>query len=198
MMNETNDQMTIILLGDSIMKNDSYVPESKTIVTLLKQKLNNNSKIYNFAEDGSTINDVYQQLGFVPMYLNTPSTTIFLSIGGNDIISDYFLQEKNPQDITWINKKFQHYKKLVETIQKKMDKTTIVLLDVYYPHHYSFKNYLHLIKEWNRLLNSQYNTETILSISNCMKNQDDFINSIEPSGTGGEKIVNAILLKLDA
>ena len=106
----------------------------------------------------------------------------------------------NPYNFTFIKEKFHEYRNLVKAIQKKLDQTKIVVLDIYYPNDAYFQNYLPIIQEWNSLL---YNDSTIessyslLSISQSIKKPNDFINFIEPSEEGGEKIVNLILKNLN-
>ena len=188
-----HQNQNIILLGDSILKNNSYVPHGKSIEDILRQKTKYN--IYNYAEDDSTIYSVYHQLNKIPEYLNDSNTMIFLSIGGNDIIRYYIHRDVNPDNFTFVKEKFHEYQNLVKAIQTKMDQTRIIVLDIYYPTDAYFQNYLPIIQEWNSLL---YNDSTIessyslLSIRQSIKESNDFINLIEPSEQGGEKI--AILI----
>ena len=193
-----HQNQNIILLGDSILKNNYYVPHGKSIDDLLREKTK--SSIYNYAEDDSMIHIVYHQLNKIPEYLNHSNTTVFLSIGGNDIIHYYIHKDVNPYNFTFIKEKFHEYRNLVKAIQKKLDQTRIVVLDIYYPNDAYFQNYLPIIQEWNSLL---YNDSTIessyslLSISQSIKKPNDFINFIEPSEEGGEKIATLILKNLD-
>jgi hypothetical protein len=183
----------IVFLGDSILKNNSYVTQGKSTDDLFTQQTSR--PLYNYAEDDSTIHHVYQQLNSIPEYVNQPSTTIFLSVGGNDIINDYIKQERNPKDRSLIKSHFKVYQSLIKSIKEKMNHSKIVLLDLYYPTHPSFQNYLPLIQEWNSLLYHE-SGETVVPISKWVKDPQDFVNTIEPSETGGIKIVNALLTKL--
>jgi hypothetical protein len=184
----TNNNQPIVLLGDSILNNRSYVSQNNSLEDLLKQETN--VSIYNYAQDDSTINDVYKQLNSIPENIIQHSNTVFLSVGGNDIINYYILQKKNPEDLQFVERKFQEYTKLVEAIQKKMVPSKIILLDLYYPYHSFFQNYYPVITYWNKLLNSVRNNFTIITTSNMVNQPDDFANSIEPNENGGMKIVN--------
>jgi hypothetical protein len=194
-----HQNQNIILLGDSILKNNSYVSIGKSIDDLLREKTKYN--VYNYAEDDSMIHSVYRQLNKIPEYLNDSNTTIFLSIGGNDIIHYYIHQDVNLDNFTFLKEKFNEYRNLVKTIQKKLDQTRIVVLDIYYPTDAYFNNYLSIIQEWNSLLyndsTNEFHSYSLLSIHQSNKESSDFINFIEPSEEGGEKIVNLILKNLD-
>ena len=86
--NNKNKKETLVLLGDSILKNNSYMDyNEKSVEHLLKEKSNNNC--FNYAEDGAIIIDCYDQLDKIPDDLNNKRTTIYLSVGGNDIINHY-------------------------------------------------------------------------------------------------------------
>ena len=188
---------TIILLGDSIFKNDSYVSEGKSVEFLLKEKTNN--KIYMYAENNALINTMYTQINKIPIDLNTPSTTIFLSSGGNDILEKYveFSKEDMPDD--YINTIFAAYKTLVKSIQTKMNQCKIVLLDIYYPNNIKYNQFKPLLEKWNNLLDS-YASDTnnhinrVIKISEIVTKPEDFTHDIEPSEIGGEKIAELIHL----
>ena len=90
----TSNNKIFILLGDSILKNNAYVSDGKSIENLVADR---NKNIHCFAEDHSKIVDVYSQINKIPYEFDSPNTFIFLSAGGNDILSHYVDQN---QDIT--------------------------------------------------------------------------------------------------
>jgi hypothetical protein len=94
-----------------------------------------------------------------------------------------------------LNDLFLEYKDLVDSIKAKMNKSTIVLLDIYYPYSKNYQEYTPIIQDWNDKLLYYGNTTNIkiVSISENVTNSEDFTYDIEPSKKGGEKIVNAIL-----
>ena len=186
---------TIILLGDSILKNNSYVENGEAVDSLLTKK--SNSKVFSYAEDGSNITDVYSQLDKVPLELNKKTTTIYVSIGGNDILSQYVDRMINLTNMTSLTMIFSKYVTLIESIKTRFHLCKIVLLDIYYPKSVMYKVYYSLIKKWNEMIdeyvNNTKNTILILKISNILIQDNDFIFNIEPSNIGGEKIANSIL-----
>jgi hypothetical protein len=191
---ETNKtSKTIILLGDSILKNNSYVSNGKGIDNLLQER--NNGQIYSLAENHSKIVDIYSQIDKIPIELNNNSTNIFLSAGGNDILSFYVDQKEDATDTSVLNPMFSAYKKLIKSIQTRMNKARIVLLDIYYPDNITYKQFHPIIKEWNTKIYeyANKNNYTTLKISDNLTQSSDFTMGIEPSATGGEKISNMII-----
>ena len=182
----TINKKTIILLGDSIFNNNSYVEKGKAVNEILNKKADENTTIISLARNDSTINNIYQQLENVNMDFNNKLTTVFLSVGGNDIIN---LQQKNLHDI------IQQYNTLIGAITTKLPNVKLVLLNVYYPPNTS--KYDSLIDKWNTNLELEYKYNNkniyILNLANLLKEPSDFVFDIEPSIIGGEKIANKIL-----
>lgn len=76
----------IILLGDSIFDNGSYVVTDQSVSDHLRHLLasaDSTTQVSLLAVDGSYINDVSRQLSQVPK----DATHLFVSIGGNDALS---------------------------------------------------------------------------------------------------------------
>lgn len=182
----TINKKTIILLGDSVFNNNSYVEKGKAVNEILNKKADENTTIISLARNDSTINNVYQQLENINMEFNNKLTTVFLSVGGNDIIN---LQQKNLHDI------IQQYNTLIDAITTKLPNVKLVLLNVYYPPNTS--KYDSLIDKWNTNLELEYKYNNkniyILNLANLLKEPSDFVFDIEPSVIGGEKITNKIL-----
>ena len=185
---------TYILLGDSIIKNNSYVKNGKAIEDILNEKTNGNTHCY--AKDDSTIVDIYSQLDSISSELNKGSTTIFLSAGGNDILNNYADKEVSIKDTKVLDPIFNAYKTLIKSIQTKMNDSKLVLLDIYYPTNIKLTQYKPILEEWNKLIADFASTNNIevINISNILIESTDFTLNVEPSETGGEKIANSILL----
>jgi hypothetical protein len=183
-----------VLLGDSIIKNNSYVKNGKGIDDILNEKTNGNTQCY--AKDESTIVDIYSQLDSIPSELNKGSTTIFLSVGGNDILNIYADKEASIKDTKILDPIFNAYKNLIKSIQTKMNDSKLVLLDIYYPTNIKLAQFRPILEEWNKLIADFASTNNlkVINISNILIESTDFTLNIEPSETGGEKIVNNILL----
>jgi lysophospholipase L1-like esterase len=199
--NFVNTDRNIILLGDSILKNDMYINKhknEKSIENIIKERNNN---VYNYAVDGANILDVHNQINQIPWDLDNENSYIFLSIGGNDII-DNFVHSNNSYKVLY--KLFNKYTYLIETLKAKMDKSNIILLDIYYPDDERIKKYKDVIEEWNKLISEYANKNengiyNFLEISKILNTTNDFTKekhmdyNIEPSSSGGEKLAKEII-----
>jgi hypothetical protein len=192
--NADNKLENIILLGDSIFKNNAYVSYGSSVEAQLKNKAQGQDLLC-LAQDNSSITDVYKQVEEIPEEYNSRGTRIFLSVGGNDILENYIYDYNDVDNMEILNNSFTEYKKLIKTIQSKMSEAKLTLLDIYYPDNNRFKNFYPLINEWNKLIYEYAKTNNIqvIKISNILTNADDFSFAIEPSAAGGNKIVNALM-----
>jgi hypothetical protein len=189
-----NVDKTYILLGDSIIKNNSYVKNGKGIDDILSERTNGNS--YCYAKDDSKIVDIYSQLDSIPSDLNKKNTSVFLSVGGNDILKIFADKDVSIKDTKVLDPIFNAYKNLIKSIQTKMNESKLILLDIYYPTNIKFAQYKPILEEWNKLIADFASTNNlqVINISSILTDSTDFTLNIEPSETGGEKIVDNILL----
>jgi lysophospholipase L1-like esterase len=188
-----SDKQSFLLLGDSILKNDAYVSDGKSVENLLVERTN--GKTTCLAVDHSKIVDIYSQVDKIPDNLNSNLTTVFLSAGGNDILTHYVDQGNDSTDSSILGTMFAAYKKLIKSIQKKLPNANIVLLDIYYPDNMTYKQYHSIINEWNQMVYkyAAKNGISVLKISGVLTKPDDFSFGMEPSALGSRKLVDAIL-----
>jgi len=190
----TNNK-TYVLMGDSILKNNAYVSNGKSIESLIQERNNN---LYCFAEDHSKISDIFMQVDQLPVELNSQNTLVFLSAGGNNILSHYVDQNQDITDTSILKPMFGAYKNLVKTIRTRLPEAKIVLLDIYYPENLQYKQFHSIIEEWNNMIydygsNPKNNIYRVIKISSHLTHSEDFSFGIEPSYNGGKKISNLIL-----
>jgi len=192
--NGTNDNGTnsnslnIVLIGDSILNNSAYVPADQSVPDILSKKMNENT-IYNFAKDGSTINDCYTQLEKISLQLDNSKTSIFLSCGGNNI-----LNSRKKIDDNAISNLFAKYSDLIASIKTRVPNASLHLLNLYYPTDGHYVSYRKAIEKWNRLLQDDASEQkyNLIDLSSLLVLEEDFVYGIEPSSKGGQKIVDAI------
>ncbi len=192
--NKNSNKNNIVLLGDSILKNNSYVKNGQSIEDILREKKGDN--LYCLALNNSTVVDVYSQIDSIPIELNNENTTVFLSSGGNDILSQYVdKHDSDVSDSNVLNVIFIAYKNMVKSLLVKMNKVKIVLIDIYYPTSNQFSQYKPIVQEWNKMLEKYAREKSygLIQISKSVTASDDFTLSIEPSEKGGEKIARSIL-----
>jgi len=184
----TNDTtLNIVLIGDSILNNSAYVSADQSVPDILSKKMNENI-IYNFAKDGSTINDCYAQLEKISLQLDNSKTSIFLSCGGNNIL--------NSRDNKAIANLFAKYKDLIASIKTRVPNASLYVLNLYYPTDGHYVSYRKAIEQWNGLLQSNSSSSdqkyNLIDLSSLLVLEEDFVYGIEPSFKGGQKIVDAI------
>jgi lysophospholipase L1-like esterase len=189
-----SEKQTFVLLGDSIFKNDQYVSDGKSVNQLLSERTN--GKTICLAKNDAKIANVYDQVKQIEPYLNSTTTTIFLSVGGNDILSK--AQNNANGDNKFVSTVFEDYKSLVKSIQSQLPKANIVLCDIYYPNNLKYKQYHPIISEWNDMVQSfsrdpKNRISGVLKISSILTTPEDFTLEIEPSSIGSQKMVDNIL-----
>jgi hypothetical protein len=190
-----NVDKTYILLGDSILKNNAYVDDGNNIEDLIIER---NKNILCYAKDDSKINNVFEQVNQISLDLNNSRTYIFLSIGGNNILFHYVDENNDINDKRILRELFKSYINVIKSIQNRLPKANLILLDIYYPYNIQYHKFHSIIKEWNHLIheyaeNPKNNIYSVIRISNQLTGDEDFSFGIEPSTIGGKKIVDLIL-----
>ena len=182
-----------VLLGDSILNNENYVGNGKSVTELFMERTDN--KTICLAEDDSKIMDVYNQLDKIPANTDTYRTTFFLSIGGNDILFHLVEQKNNKSETSVLDELFSKYTKLVEQIKTEFPESQLIVLDIYYPNNSTYSKYHQVIQEWNQMLYdyASKNSIRVVKISSYLTQPEDFTHGIEPSAIGGDKLVTALL-----
>jgi lysophospholipase L1-like esterase len=167
------------------------VTEGRSVEYHIKKsnKMGREINVINLAVDNSCINDIYEQLRYIPE--DSRDGVIFLSVGGNDILKKYvYVYNTN---FTGLPNLFKKYKELVERIKTQFPQHKLVLMNIYYPPNKQiFSPFYPLIKEWNKLISSTMIDNEIIHIDEIMTEKEDFVDNIEPSEKGGEKIANSI------
>ena len=196
----------VYLIGDSIIKNDLYVTSGRSVEYHINAILKSDKKgpsVTNLAIDNSCINDIYEQLRFIPVG-SRDNNVIFLSVGGNDILKKYVYMYNT--DFVGLSNLFKKYKDLVERIKTQFPEHKLVLMNIYYPPNKQlFSPFYPLIKEWNKSIdgyigndngdtigNDNGDTIGLIRIDEIMIENADFIDNIEPSESGGKKIAKLI------
>lgn len=186
-----NQRKNIVLLGDSILNNSVYTLPKSSVPSLISQQLEKSPEktLYNLAKDGATINDCINQLDAFPFELNNTETSIFISAGGNDILNGRRTETEK------IGELFAKYMDFIESVKKRLNKTNIVLLKLYYPVKPSYKIYYPAVTQWNQLLvdNSSTVGYNLLETDKLVVLEEDIVYDIEPSAKGGKKIADAIV-----
>ncbi len=180
---------TFIILGDSILKNNNYVPHDKSIEFLLSKEIGNTNKLLFLAKDDSRFSDLETQLSGI----QEKNAYMIISSGGNDILQHIYIRTLNS---TIINKIFLNYTSTINTIINTHKPSRVYLLNLYFPTDKSMHPFYQYINEWNMLLEeyvkSNYMTE-LIRINDICNDAEDIVYNIEPSEPCSRKIANKIL-----
>ena len=196
---------SILLMGDSILKNNSYVKYGYAVEDILR--LNTDIRFYMFAKENAKISDVYnqlQELEYIDIAVynnffdisNDGTTLLFLSVGGNDILEYYKLNGVITSNE--INTIFNKYKLLITAIRNKLPYIRIKLINLYHVNNDKYRDINQSIDLWNTLLNeyasdSNNKVDGIMDLTHLITAPDDLRQIIEPSEVGGKKIANKIV-----
>jgi len=187
-----NENQQIILMGDSIFANDNYVEKGQSVFDILHDKHEN---ILLLAKDHSSVEDLLYQFSNLPVEYNNPSTVIFISIGGNDILH-YFKNYSHMKQDAFIDRIFDEYANIVEQLYSDWGlKARIFMCSIYFPRKDLYKKYYHMIKRWNMKLREYANEfeHTVVPLDKMFNDNKYFIHAIEPSEEGSKLLANRVL-----
>ena len=181
-------KIKIVLAGDSIFDNHEYVIPGSSIEQNL---LNNKQDVLLLAKNGSFVSDLIYQIKKMPSNLNTPSTYLFISVGGNDILYKY--RDKKFIDKKEINSVFELYKNSILSIKNKFN-VKLYLTNVYYPPVDKYTKLYSVIHYWNNQQKkfAQKHNISLFNIDALITDKIHFSNHIEPSEIGSKLIADAI------
>ena len=183
----SQDQKHIVLLGDSVLNNSNYVKENESIEQMLNAQTE--TQIISLAQDGAVLQEIFAQIDKIPLEFDKPTTYIFLSIGGNDLLNNYLSE-------IYIHKLIEQYKLLIATIITRLPSAKLYLLTLYYPTSAKYESYNEFISLWNKNVEELMPSSNIIYLQNIINQEGDLVNQIEPSSNGGKKIAEAILQKI--
>lgn len=176
----------IILIGDSVLNNSNYVSNGNSVYDILKTKTSN---VFNYSKDGATINDCYEQLDKIPLELNNPNACVFISAGGNNILTS-----RNKMTSENIIKLFDDYTELIKSVKTRLTNAKIYICNLYLPTNSRYQTYKPAIEQWNKLISQNSSDYNVIDLNGLLNTPEDFVYDIEPSEIGSKKIANIIYL----
>ena len=189
----------IILLGDSIFDNEKYVPENKSIESLLKER---KDSVMVVAKTGSKVTNLDGQFNKILKsdHFNSKDVYMFISVGGNDILTDRWPQLDSVGYSSDENLKrlFKNYSDNILRLKNRFPEARLFLSTIYFPTDKIYHKYYKNIKRWNTMVRDfgkKYNI-SLFEVDQLLKSPDDFTNGIEPSVKGSKIIVSAIEKKM--
>jgi hypothetical protein len=190
----------VVLLGDSIFDNKSYVGNEPDVVSHLREMIPPDWRATLKAVDGSVVENVGSQLRSVP----GDATHLVISAGGNNAImnSDILSSQVNSaadvfHDLSNRISDFERkYKEMLESVLQKNLPTAVCT--VYFPNFsepFFQKLATAALSAFNDVIIRQafINKIPLLDLRLICSERDDYANEIEPSSKGGRKIASKIL-----
>jgi hypothetical protein len=194
-----------ILLGDSIFDNGRYTGGEPSVTTQVRERLLPGWKVSLLAVDGATTESVFAQLERVP----GDATQLVLSAGGNDA-----LMKKNILDspvrssaetfnqLSKVVMEFEaNYRKLVRAcILTEVPLMVCTIYNGNFPDAAYQRRVTVALAAFNDVI-LRSATEfrlKVLELRLICNRPEDYVNSIEPSSSGGEKIATVIVRELNA
>jgi len=190
----------IVLLGDSIFDNKSYVDGGLDVISHLRQQIPDSWRVSLSAVDGSLVENVGEQVLALP----GDATHLFVSVGGNDALlnADVLqLQVSSSAEVfdrlADLASAFEHhYRDMLRAILSLNKPTTVCT--IYYPRmreRFVQKIAVTALSTFNDVIIKQAILAGVPLIDlRLVCNEDsDYANEIEPSEAGGKKIAKTIL-----
>lgn len=190
----------VVLLGDSIFDNKSYVGAGGAdVVTHLRNVLPGEWKATLGAIDGSVVDGVARQLSVVP----ADGTHLVISVGGNDALMNADLLEMRASSAAEVfaelaERSGAFERPYAEMLEKVLSKNLpTVLCTIYYPNFPDArmqKLAVAALAVFNDAIIRQaiLNGLPLLDLRLICNEASDYANPIEPSDTGGKKIAAKI------
>ena len=189
----------LVLLGDSILDNSPYTAPAPDTSTILRTALGSGWTVDLLARDGSTMSDLSSQL----RHLAAVPAVGVLSIGGNDAIGDIDILTPAVARTTDVLERLidivdsfaERYGRVVADIRDRVER--LIVCTIYEPP-LDDPRTARLARVPLSLLNDQIIRTAVqagvdvLDLRTVCTDDSDFVNQIEPSAAGAEKIARAI------
>lgn len=190
----------IILLGDSIFDNKSYVNGGKDTITNLRDLMPDDWTATLLAIDGSVADSVSRQIPNVP----DNASHLFVSVGGNDALGEMGILQMRVSsaaevfnELSNVVARFEErYKRMLDAVLE-LNKPTAVCTIYYprYPDQTMQKVAVAALASFNDVITQQAFMAglPLIDLRHVCDEDSDYANPIEPSVAGGAKIAGTIL-----
>uniref|UniRef100_B8HTC8 GDSL-lilke lipase/acylhydrolase family protein n=1 Tax=Cyanothece sp. (strain PCC 7425 / ATCC 29141) TaxID=395961 RepID=B8HTC8_CYAP4 len=189
----------VVLLGDSIFDNARYVPGELPVIEQLKQHLAQDWRATLLAIDGDVTADVVQQVQQLP----ADASHLVISVGGNDALTQSFILT---QSVRSVGEAMAYFARVITEFQANYRRMLNMVLSYGKPTcvctiYDAVPNLSSVEKTALALFNDVILREAItagmpvIDLRSICAEATDYsqISPIEPSASGGNKIVQAIV-----
>jgi lysophospholipase L1-like esterase len=190
----------VVLLGDSIFDNGSYVrPGEPDVVTQVQAKLPAGWQATLRAVDGVVTSGVERQLARLPQ----DTTHLVLSVGGNDALGNSGILRESARSVAEVMTLIadvrdafcRSYRKMLDQVVGYRLPTTIcTIYDARFPDPQEQRQVVSALSVFNDVITREAFSRrlSLIDLRLICNENDDYANPIEPSAKGGDKIAGAI------
>jgi len=190
----------IVLLGDSIFDNQSYVNGGLDTIANLREQMPDDWTATLLAIDGSVADSVEMQIARVPV----DATHLFVSVGGNDALGEMGILQMSVSSATEVFNELSNvsarfedrYKRMLDSVRELKRPTAVCT--IYYPRYPDSrmqKVAVAALASFNDVIIRQAFLAGVplIDLRYVCKEDSDYANPIEPSAVGGRKIAKTII-----
>jgi len=190
----------VVLLGDSIFDNASYVGAAPDVRKQLKETLPRDDLVTLAARDGAVLNDVESQLAGIP----AGATHLVISAGGNDALQASGILDEPVtsmaealEKLAGVVERFREsYADMLRHARERSLPTAVCT--IYEPRFPDMSRRLAAARALT-VVNDQITRQSrsngisLIDLRVICDRDEDFANPIEPSVVGGAKIAHAVM-----
>lgn len=189
----------VVLLGDSIFDNKSYVGSGPDVIAQLKGDLPPGWTATLAARDGSTSADIAGQLKAMP----ANATHLVVSAGGNDALQEKALIEESARSVAEVLDKLakikaafaKSYAAMLDLVlARKLPTAVCTIYEARYPDPTTREIAAVGLSVFNDVITRAAFTRglPVIDLRLIIDADSDYANDIEPSVTGGAKIARVV------
>ncbi len=190
----------VVLLGDSIFDNGSYVRRGEPdVVAQVQAKLPAGSQATLRAVDGAVTTGVERQLARLP----TDATHLVVSVGGNDALRSSGLLREQARSVAEVIAKFavvqdefaRNYRTMLDAVLgRRLPTALCTIYDARFPDPQEQRLVVTALSIFNDVITREAFTRRLhlIDLRLICNEPDDYANPIEPSAKGGDKIAGVI------
>ncbi len=190
----------VVLLGDSIFDNASYVPGQPDVVRQVRARLPSDWRATLAAVDGAVTRGVERQLARIP----TDATHLVVSVGGNDALQNSHLFRQPARlvgeavaRLAEVRDRFaEDYRAMLEPVTARgLPVVLCTIYDARFPDPQEQRLVIAGLSLFNDVITRAAFSRRLplIDLRLLCNEPDDYANPIEPSAKGGEKIARAIV-----
>jgi lysophospholipase L1-like esterase len=190
----------VVLLGDSIFDNGSYVRRGEPdVVAQVQAKLPAGSRATLCAVDGAVTSGVERQLARIP----ADATHLVVSVGGNDALRSSGLLREQARSVAEVITKFalvqdefaRNYRTMLHAVlARRLPTALCTIYDARFPDPQEQRLVVTALSIFNDVITREAFTRRLhlIDLRLICNEPDDYANPIEPSAKGGDKIAGVI------